>query len=60
MGDLAIEASNVATALACTRTAPDAFVRDVTEVGRLFNALRAETFAAASCLDAARENKFSQ
>lgn len=51
MGDLAIDAATVATALASRGApAPEAFVHDVAEVGSLFTALRAETFAAASSL----------
>jgi hypothetical protein len=52
MGDLAIDAATVATALASRGApAPESFVHDVAEVGCLFTALRAETFAAASSLD---------
>lgn len=52
MGDLAIDAANVATALASRGApAPDAFVQDLTEAGRLFADLRGEAFAAASALE---------
>jgi hypothetical protein len=51
MGDLAIDAANVASALASRGTpAPEAFVHGLAETGRLFTALRTETFAAASSL----------
>jgi hypothetical protein len=51
MGDLAIEAANVATALASRGTpAPEPFVQELAEAGRLFTVLRAEVFAAASSL----------
>jgi hypothetical protein len=52
LGDLAIQAANVATALASKGApAPEAFMRDLAEGGRLFSALRTEIFAAASSLD---------
>jgi hypothetical protein len=52
MGDLAIDAANVASALA-SRGAPasEAFFHGLGEASRLFAALRTETFAAAASLD---------
>ena len=51
MAELGIEAANVATALT-SRGAPagEAFVQELTELGRVFAALRSAAFAAASCL----------
>lgn len=52
MGDLALDAADVATALASRGgPAPEAFVLSLTEVGRLFTDLRAEAFAAAAALE---------
>jgi hypothetical protein len=49
MAELGLHAANVATALVSTGApAPDAFVHDIADVGRLFAALRTEAFMAAS------------
>jgi hypothetical protein len=49
MAELGLHAANVATALVSAGApAPDAFVQDIADVGRLFVALRTEAFAAAS------------
>jgi len=51
MAELGIEAVDVATALT-SRGAParETFLQELTEVGRVFAALRTEAFAAATCL----------
>jgi hypothetical protein len=49
MAELGLDAANVATALVSRGApAPDAFVQDITDVGRLFATLRTEAFTAAS------------
>jgi hypothetical protein len=52
MGDLAIDAANAATALASRGApAPADFVDNLSAAGRLFEALRADAFAAATSLE---------
>ena len=51
MAELGIEAANVAAALTSRGApAPDAFVQELADLGRLFAALRSEAFEAAACL----------
>jgi hypothetical protein len=51
IGDLGVEAANIGTAMVATGTpAPGAFIYEIAETGRIFTALRSESFAAASSL----------